>query len=34
MEQLANSIKAVELEMSEELQADILAVYKDYPIPY
>jgi len=34
MEQLENSIKSVDLEMTDELNADILAVYKDYPIPY
>jgi len=32
--QLENSIKSAELELSEEIQADILSVYKDYPIPY
>jgi len=34
MEQLENSVKATELELNDELHADILAVYKDFPIPY
>lgn len=34
IEQLENSIKATELQMTDELHADILTVYKDYPIPY
>jgi len=34
IEQLENSIKCVDLEMNDEIHADILAIYKDYPIPY
>ena len=34
MDQLKNSIKSADLQLSEDLVADILKVYKDYPIPY
>lgn len=34
MPQLKNSIKAAELKLSDQVMEDILAVYRDYPIPY
>ncbi|MEO0329939.1 MAG: aldo/keto reductase [Pseudomonadota bacterium] len=34
MKQLENSIKAADLNLTEDIMADILSVYKDYPIPY
>lgn len=34
MAQLENSIKAVELELSEDVMEDIVAVYRQFPAPY
>lgn len=34
MAQLENSIKAADLTLSEEVMADILSVYRQYPAPY
>lgn len=34
MAQLENSVEAADLQLSEDIMADILSIYKDYPIPY